>query len=396
MNPAELEEKVLELERYKREEEQERAREQARKKRDMQQTRKQLQREIKKTHQEVRARTAEVEAIERTVIKVQEQEERSIERQTTLNLRFQKRATEVEARMEDKASFLQERQTELGMARGHLAHLQFALRSLDDNLIIPIGDEVEIPPTPLRGAELTAALRKEAEELRAEARRLERENGMLHEELKEVRRVFGPGPFDLVLDDSQDGTSFITKTGTVALMDTEASRAEPAPEPPASLSRATTTATATSAVEPWAKSVAPSRLRSGTGPSLSVTRSWSPVPSTSLKAAPLGLPQSAASTARLTSAGAGSRLSFGSLSATSLPSTVAPVGVAMVVGNTPATAVAAPMPTTVGSIGSRVAVGSAAVGTGSWSPASAVRSWTWSGGSLPVARGESTVSAVAA
>lgn len=336
MNPAELEEKVLELERYKRDEEQERLREQAKKKREFLGARRKLQAEIKKTTQEVRARAAEVEAIERSVLKVQEHEERSIERQTHQNLRFQARVTDLESRTAEKAQFLQERMTELGLARGRLAHLQFALRSLDDNLIIPVetsdsqavageGGGIAAPAAPkpprLRGAELTAALRIEAEELRAEARRLERENGMLHEELKEVRRVFDVGPDDLKA--SKDAGLYTAASG----IDTEASRAEPAPEPPASLSRASTTEPSMKHMAVTAATIAcePVHLRAGTGPSLTsspapaLARSWSPVSGTAWPGQGMQLLDSTASTSRLTTAAPSSRISFGAVTPSVLP-----------------------------------------------------------------------------
>jgi len=367
MNPAELEEKVLELERYKREEEQERAREQARRKREVLAARKKLQIEIKKTHQEVRARTAEVEAIERSVLKVQEHESRSIERQTNLNLRFQARVTDLETRTAEKAKFLQDRMTELGVARGRLTHLQFALRSLDDNLIIPVeisnsqeagegGVSAAPPSPPLRGAELTAALRLEAEELRTEARRLERENGMLHEELEEVRRFF-----DVGLDDLQ-ASKDVGLYSTVSGIKTEASRAEPAPEPPATLSRATTAATTETSMKPVAVSHSvptislgtavtgvpmtgsPAReaghLRIGAGPSLTsapraaLPRSWSPVPGTAWPSQGRQLLDSAASTARLTQTTAtSSRISFGASPFPSpLSAPINPAGPPLVIG----------------------------------------------------------------
>lgn len=377
MNPAELEEKVLELERYKKEEAVERARQHAKRKKELLGARRQLQREIKKTHQEVRARAAEVEGIERAVLKVQETESKSIERQKSFNIRFQDRVTDLESRTSEKAHFLQERMTELGHARGRLAHLQFALRSLDDNLIVPIetfpaaaeGGETVASGPPLSGPELTASLRRQAEELRSEARRLERENGMLHEELKEVRRVFHVGVDDL--QGSKSSGFGLTMSG----VDTEASRAEPAPEPPATLSRLTTAATmdshaptlsfATTAatvshsavpnialsqrapLEAWqwqgGSAMAGSapmeavHLRAGAGPSLTAgprtavaSRSWSPVPGASWPVQ--GLLDSGRSTT-MTSGCTSSRISFppSPLQSVTAPAQMGLVGVPLTV-----------------------------------------------------------------
>lgn len=271
MDMAELEEKVEELQRYKREEERERQREHAKRNREMQTARRQLQREIKKTSQEARARAVEVEAIERTVMKIHENEERSIERHTQLNLRFQERITDMESKTSDKQQFLQERMTELGFAQGRLAHLQFALKCLDDNIIVPVDlDQPALedsanatdgaPPAlqekaSLTGPSLTATLRKEAERLRDEARRLERENGMLHEELKAVKQVFDVGP---------NAKQALSSWAPGVDSDFEASRAEPAPEP-ATLSHA-----------PSLRARATSSVALAADPSAKVIRSWSP------------------------------------------------------------------------------------------------------------------------
>lgn len=203
-NLVELEEKVLELERYKRQEEQDRARDLAQRKRELLTARRQLQTEIKRTNAEVRQKTAEVEALEHVVINTQEQEERAIERQMRSNLGFQNKCAQLEARSSERTQLLQDRMVELGLARGRLAHLQMALRTLDEDLSLPAEFEETIQALEgsnadasqrrqAKGPELTAALQKEAASLHEEEDRLARENDMLQEELKEVQRIFELG-----------------------------------------------------------------------------------------------------------------------------------------------------------------------------------------------------------
>lgn len=339
MSPTELEEKVVELERYKREEQQEKAREQARRKRELLGARRQLQREIKKTTQEVRARAAEVEAIERTVLKVADAESRFIDRQTQANQRYEARVGALESKTAQKSQFLQERMQELGLARGRLSHLEFLLKGLDEGTIthdaVQVaafggGGDAGSAPAPAQlqhasaphGPALTAALRQEAEELRSQARRLERENGMLHEELKEVRRIF-----DMSHDDLQPARDATAMSG----VDTEASRAEPAPEPPASMSR-----------------VVSSTSFDGSSPS--TTAQLRPMPAAA--AQPLFIPAASPSWQPLTA-----QLPQSPLASVTMPASTIPYTTATVASGYPVSGLGSP---------------------------STLRSWTWGGGGLPV------------
>jgi len=245
-NLIELEEKVLELERYKRKEEQDRTRDLAQRKRELLSARRQVQTEIKRANAKVRQTTAEVEALEKAVWNTQEKEERAIERQMRLNVGFQKACAGLDARSTEMTTLLQDKMVALGKSRGRLAQLQSALRTLETDLFLPVEFEALLQDPeaveanaaqrqPSKGLELTAALRREAEELRDKEKRLKCENDMLQEELKEVRRIFELG---------------------------EKVHAAPPPlESPAfSLSRATTTATsgnASPAISKFGSAVSP-------------------------------------------------------------------------------------------------------------------------------------------
>lgn len=252
----ELEEKVLELERYKRQEEQDRAKDLANRKRELLSARQQLQREIKKTHADVRLKTAEVEALENTVRSAVEQEERAIERQMRSNIGFQRNCQELEVRCTEKTELLQDRQAELGLARGRLAHLQLALRTLDEDLNLPtefaasLEDILEnvnadgAPQRPLKGPELTAALRREAAQLHDEEKRLECENDMLQEELKEVRRIFelGEQAFKVAPAPEPGTISRATTRATSGIASPATSKSRSAISPPGGLSSSSSTA----------------------------------------------------------------------------------------------------------------------------------------------------------
>lgn len=200
-NPDDLQERVLELERYKIDDEREQCRESGRRTNELRTARRLMQREIRKGRHDAEMGLAEVGNLDRACLKLAECEERSLERKQQLDQRFDARLTDLETRQAEMIQLLREKVLEAGAAQGRLAHLRFALRSLDEEgLIVPLG---EVPlgrgmaddgghalqPAGGGSGSRTDALRREVDALRAETDRLEAERAELGEGIDSARRI---------------------------------------------------------------------------------------------------------------------------------------------------------------------------------------------------------------
>lgn len=338
VNYEEMQEKVKELERYKKSEAKQKAREQAQRKKDLANARRHLQREVKKTQREVRQTTAEVETMERALLKLTDGQDQSVERQHRYLQNYEVQARARDNRSQEQTVQLQDKMSEVGHARGRLAYLQFALRSLDDNLMVPSDEasfehhELARVQRPSRGPALTEHLRWEVEELMVKSDKLERENAQLQQELSQLRRTYDQGLGKVEDSNGVAGKAVNGVMGTAVIAPKDKA-------PDNTISRATTSATSATLSSPvssntpqstsafqngiWPRAHAastPPAMRPLTMPSMSPakvesqasTAAPSPNPLEQFTVRSSGLP-SASSTARFTA-----RFSWGT--ASSLPS----------------------------------------------------------------------------
>jgi len=307
-NPDELQERMLELERYKIDDEREKCREQGRRTIELRTARRLLQREIRKGQSDARTGLAEVGNLDRACLKLAEYEERSLERKQRLDQRFDARLTDLETRQADLIQLLRDKMMEAGAAQGRLAHLRFALRSLDEEgLIVPLG---EVPlgrgmaddgghafqPAGGGSGSRADALRQEVGALRAETDRLEAERAELREGIDSARRV-------LALDAPEVAPAAAASCGLSL------------PAPPVSGAiAAAPSAAGTPVISRHMPASAPLSSSAGSLGSEGVAAKLG-TPSTgatSISSTDLLRLDSMASTSRLPSSGASSRMSFGS------------------------------------------------------------------------------------
>eukprot|EP00747_Dinoflagellata_sp_TGD_P167834 gnl/TRDRNA2_/TRDRNA2_193025_c0_seq1.p1 gnl/TRDRNA2_/TRDRNA2_193025_c0~~gnl/TRDRNA2_/TRDRNA2_193025_c0_seq1.p1 ORF type:complete len:377 (-),score=76.58 gnl/TRDRNA2_/TRDRNA2_193025_c0_seq1:75-1121(-) len=197
MSIEELLEKVQELRRYKIEEERDKMREHAQRQKNMRTARGKLQREIQATALKASRSDREASNLNAVVAKLGEQQEISAARKQKLDEAFEQHVTSIESRQCEKAELLQGKMQETGRARGRLSHLQFAMRSLEQNMLIQFDDvsnrlrqKQGDNSTAESAMATTAMMQSEVNELQVQNTTLSSQNATLREELQEVRRQF--------------------------------------------------------------------------------------------------------------------------------------------------------------------------------------------------------------
>jgi len=192
MDPKELEDKVKELEKYKREEEKAKMKEEAQRFKELKHAKKSLQAEIGKTKRVAKKKEGEVAEVTKVCDKLQDQTSMSHDKQIRMDEKFKEHIETVTTKQSEHKTDMTQKMDDIGYVKGRLAHLNFALKSLESNMIVPF--ESTAPPpgaktSPGGKVELgeTETLQQEVEDLRDEATHLEEENRQLREELEAAR-----------------------------------------------------------------------------------------------------------------------------------------------------------------------------------------------------------------
>jgi len=188
MSTDELQEKVLDLERYKISEEKKREREELHALKELETARKVLIKEVVKTKKDVKRSDAETVAVSKARSKIFEMEAETLEKKNQVSKDFRERVGRLDVKHEDMMHALKEKMTGQGLAKGRYAHLAFALKSLSDqSLVTPL--HVALLTQNSDDTEQSIALENCLNELKMETDLLVHENGALRHELDEARSL---------------------------------------------------------------------------------------------------------------------------------------------------------------------------------------------------------------
>jgi len=188
MSTDELQEKVLDLERYKILEEKKREREELHAQKELETARKVLIKEVVKTKKDVKRSDAETVVLSKVRSKIFETEAETLEKKDQVSKDFRERVGRLDMKHEDIMHALKEKMTGQGLAKGRHAHLAFALKSLSDqSLVTPL--HVALLTQNSDDTEQSIALENCLNELKMETDLLVHENGALRHELDEARSL---------------------------------------------------------------------------------------------------------------------------------------------------------------------------------------------------------------
>lgn len=224
MDPAQLLEKVQELEKYKREEEREKKKEELQKRKMIITAKRRLKKEVEHTKHDVKKQDMETARCNRAVNHVMKVEEGITSKKAKAVEKFDEGLTKAQAKHNTGSAALQKKMEAAGTARGKLLHLEFAARMLETGFIVPTGPDAIEDGKKKKAltngdSQFQDALMDELAVLRDETDALQQEHEQLLIELQESRQQL-----------------------TEARRSTDAVISSPPPPPPALESTATKTA----------------------------------------------------------------------------------------------------------------------------------------------------------
>lgn len=147
-----------------------------------------LVKEMQKTSRDIKKKVHDKDSTKTVLHKLGEQEARQLEKEGRASSSFEERLAKIEVKHSERSATLADKMSSRGMHKGCAAHLQFALKALEQNLILPI-------PVNRRGrftGKLPVTLsefRDENQELKCEERELIEQNTLLLAALEDARLV---------------------------------------------------------------------------------------------------------------------------------------------------------------------------------------------------------------
>jgi hypothetical protein len=138
LSPEELSENVIELERSWRQEAQARAEDEKRHRKELMDAKKAIIKEVRQASGQVRKKEKEVSRMESRISLVDRQKDTFGQNKGRTSERFDQRMARCQEQRMDFESNLAVRSTELGEARGRLAHARFAEQMLEKGVIVPL------------------------------------------------------------------------------------------------------------------------------------------------------------------------------------------------------------------------------------------------------------------